>query len=1096
VSLAADYLARRSATTAYVLEIEGIDSAFTTVRPAVLGDAWTASGRTLRGGLDLPGSIQRSVDLLQFALEPTSLSINLVEGRGTYLADVFADAAPGPRTNLSGPIDRDDLTIPVITTAGFPASGVIHIGCERIEYTGTVANAFTGCTRGTMPWVGSWWPHSFDHGTSAWGAEVTSRPAKWKGRGVALYLTARDPTSGAWCTRADSEIVFAGLLDGWNYDGKGTFTLAATSVEKMTEAVLLRDQMVGTVGGIMVPYAETIEAEEIQEGTVAQHKIATITVLPGTYTLEKLRATVNDLLVAEKTAGNLTHAWDVRYAPEHGAMRTSMLVTTAAAETGTGTLTCTLRSTSAHQSVAWAALGGAPVREEFVNGIGGARRLVMGAPVTITNTVDTAAGVVAQAHATFPGPSLTTCAQWAADLPLVITGGQWHSQPLFTLPPVDGASGFLLVGDSDLWLVKYTAGTFTRLARWSLDFTQGMHPIPQYSDPIIVREGDDVETIEVKQVWLAYGKLHDLVASMLTSTGTAGGYNGADDSWPATIGCGIPAALLDKNSLQSVTAALGGAGDTCTWIDKPTPAADLINSYCACLGWYLVWRRGKLTAITPMTIESRVPDWSLTVSNALDFMATSDGSDLIRNRATLRYNVGTDGEYANEETVENLPSIDDYGPSADLVYDASFLFDHIGYRIDAWRTNVAAAMLAYWGKAIRRHRVTVGPSLAVMSVGDIVGVTYPDPPNPQTGVYGLSNAKGWIWSFAFDPASQTGEAEIVTPLGFAYQLGPSAMLDYSRGDKGYLASGPYLYLRSHEFSAATEAVDASHFRVGDSIRIVEVDPANPASYLVWTKTATAVDAASNRLTLSTAMSSPVFDGTKRYYVELGLYANVIAGVPSRAQGGADAYSAIADDADMLVSNLVGPYQWGLFSDNLVSQAASTTTLFRRPRTIGDDSEGRPWSVFKIRDAARNCNVLWAYVTGQQVIADPTVDERSVADEAYKLISGPHAFHVPPGVTAIVVHLTMRASAGATAYFRVTASPSFPRGSATVPVFPPDSSQVETSKASATQSILTATVPLSVGPGGYCYVTVEARGAAQGQTAYLHGVSAYCYPRSL
>jgi hypothetical protein len=1095
MSLAADYLARRSATTAYVLEIEGIDSAFATVRPAVLGSAWAASGRTLRGGLDLPGSIQRSVDLLQFALEPTSLSINLVEGRGTYLADVFADAAPGPRTNLSGPIDRDDLTIPVITTAGFPASGVLHIGCERIEYTGTVANAFTGCTRGTMPWVGSWWPHSFDHGGTAWGAEVTSRPSKWKGRGVALYLTARDPTSGAWCSRADSELVFAGLLDGWSYDGKGTFTLAATSVEKMTEAVLLRDQMVGTVGGIMVPRSEEIGCEEVEVGTVNRRKTATITIPPGTYTIRGLRAKVEELIAAETAAGNLTHKWEVNYATVDGATRTVVFVVAAGGDVGTGTLTFSMKSLSEGKSVAWAALGGAPVHEEFVNGIGGARRLVMGEPVSLTTTIETTTGTLVRPRVLFPSAPLAACTLWSGDLPVQITAGQWHSQPVSTLPSFDGASGFLMVGDSDLWLVKYTAGTFTRLARWNLDFNQGMHVVPQFNDPIIAREGDDVETIEVKQVWLAYGKLHDLVASMLTSTGTAGGYNGADDSWPATIGCGIPAALLEKNSLRSVTAALGVAGYTCTWIDKPTPAADKINEYCACLGWYLVWRRGKLTAITPMTIESRVPDWSLTVSNALDFMATSDGSDLIRNRATLRYNVGTDGEYANEETVENLPSIDDYGPSADLAYDASFLFDHIGYRIDAWRTNVAASMLAYWGKAIRRHKVTVGPSLACMSVGDIVGVTYPDPPNPQTGAYGLSAAKGWIWSFAFDPASQTGEAEIVTPLGFAYQLGPSAMLDYSRGDKGYSAAGPYLYLLPHEFSAATEAVDASHFRVGDSIRVAEVDPADSGSYLAWGRTIVAVDLVLSRLTLSGTLTAPVFDTTKRYYVELDAYVTAVAAVPSRAQGQADGYAAIADDVDMLVTDAVSAFQWGIFNDNTVSAAPSATTLFRRPRTA-DSAEGQPWSTSKIRDVCRNVNVMWAHVTGQQVIADPMVTERFVAEEAYKLIGGPYTFHVPPGVETLAVHLTMRASAGATAHLRVTASPSFPRGSATVPTFPPDSAQVETSKASATQSILTATLPLRVGPDGYCHVTVEARGAAQGQTAYLHGVSAYCYPRSL
>lgn len=53
----------------------------------------------------------------------------------------------GTETELSGALDRTDVTINVIDTTGFDASGVIYVGNEYVTYTGKTPTSFTGCVR-------------------------------------------------------------------------------------------------------------------------------------------------------------------------------------------------------------------------------------------------------------------------------------------------------------------------------------------------------------------------------------------------------------------------------------------------------------------------------------------------------------------------------------------------------------------------------------------------------------------------------------------------------------------------------------------------------------------------------------------------------------------------------------------------------------------------------------------------------------------------------------------------------------------------------------------------------------------------------------
>jgi len=70
------------------------------------------------------------------------------KGKGDYDREYYTNKYPIPdvTTTLNGAVTADDTTITVVSTNGFPSSGSISIGTDRIDYTGKTSTTFTGCT--------------------------------------------------------------------------------------------------------------------------------------------------------------------------------------------------------------------------------------------------------------------------------------------------------------------------------------------------------------------------------------------------------------------------------------------------------------------------------------------------------------------------------------------------------------------------------------------------------------------------------------------------------------------------------------------------------------------------------------------------------------------------------------------------------------------------------------------------------------------------------------------------------------------------------------------------------------------------------------
>jgi hypothetical protein len=107
----------------------------------------------------------------------------VVQDRNNLLRSLFA-VRSFKTTHVTGLVSKSATTIPVDDTADLPfAPGVVYIGSETVQYTGTTATTLTGCTRGAF---GS--KAQTHRGGAETGNGVYSVPPSWLGRRVRLSV--------------------------------------------------------------------------------------------------------------------------------------------------------------------------------------------------------------------------------------------------------------------------------------------------------------------------------------------------------------------------------------------------------------------------------------------------------------------------------------------------------------------------------------------------------------------------------------------------------------------------------------------------------------------------------------------------------------------------------------------------------------------------------------------------------------------------------------------------------------------------------------------------------------------------------------------
>lgn len=1063
---------------AYVLEIEGHNVVYTNVPDLTV---WT--GYTVRPGLQMHGSVSRRLDLLGFDLQPVGFQFELVDAipwdTTNSIAKLMAHLdATALVTELTAPVDRDDTAISVRNSVPWPGTGTFYIGHERIDYSGkgiiSPGNCFfSGLTRGQFPTSADsaaspgHWGHTHRVGTES-GPEVSSRPRVWKNKMVTVYVVAWDPATGAWNTRADSLNELSGTIEDFGFKD-GSWQFSCTTLEKRIDAPLLATQYQGYMSGLTLGSDAILLASARTVGTAPT--LATVTVPAGTYTIQSLLTTLNHAISAS-FANHYIGLWlDGQYV---------------------------------HFNVFANAAGDYEAKLYGTNQYGKLVMRMLGWPdsgpfIYHHVAANGAFGVIAPAMAMV---TLLSASQGA--MTVTPTSGDWADQASDDMPSGGVGDGFLQIGDADfVWQVTRSGNAFSWIK--ALD----LHGRPYQSNNLGEQFGSASEetvryigedpTIPVKQVWIVQSTMSRLLLRMLLSTGTASYNHATYDVWPASMSCGFPANLVDIPSIEALSEQAGAAAQCFQVLLAPESMATHVESLMRQFGFHLIWRPVsgvyKLSATVPTTIANLTPTFTLDVSNTGNDhdTQTDSGAELVRNRLSLKYNRDpASGEFLGMDVYENLSAISEQDEPSALEYEALMLYDLDGTKLKAWRTNVAAPMCAYFARPIRKHTRSASRAAWFVSVGDVVLLEDPDMPDAVTGTYGTTS-KAWVTAVTKNYETYEVESiELLIPPGRAYRYAPSAMLDYSRGDKGYDNATKRLYVKPSEFTRAADADDVTWFRVGDRIVVHPVDD----NFTSWHRVVAVVGA--DYLEMTATLSAPAFDATKRYYVTLDDYDLAILNTARDRE--ADGSAVVSFQADASNEDLVddggsgiSAFMWG--ADLPLTDAGAAPTgdeLLRNPSDFTTPSNAL--SVHILRDLAYAINNSYRHVTNQHPISEQYVSARTTASASYVQLAGPFKIWCPPGVQQLVFSIDILVSAG-TGSVRVTCSPRRPTGaSTTVLVFDNDVDQATVTTTSTLVIKVTVTVSVRPNQEGYTYVTLEFMDSAG--TATVRAISAYFAARAV
>ncbi len=203
--------ATQGSTVVYGVLIAGLPYLIVGDRVTVTSVAWTdtadpawhvGTSPTTKPWLELEElSIEERIRPLDGGIDVSSITLRLADIATGVTAALGARDSLAVSTLLTG-ISASVTTIGIRSTASFPSSGVLHIGRERITYTGKTGTSVTGCVRGTagtkarrhQVTQGQAPPRAFAHATGADALPFTlgRRVTVW-----ALRLTgteATDPT--------------------------------------------------------------------------------------------------------------------------------------------------------------------------------------------------------------------------------------------------------------------------------------------------------------------------------------------------------------------------------------------------------------------------------------------------------------------------------------------------------------------------------------------------------------------------------------------------------------------------------------------------------------------------------------------------------------------------------------------------------------------------------------------------------------------------------------------------------------------------------------------------------------------------------------
>jgi hypothetical protein len=978
---------------------------------ALTGTDWASA--TIIPGLTVQLQNEQRLDPWQPFHGGGSCSLSIVDSiSDTFGIDTHRKTA-GDETKLSTSLDSNDATVTVLSTTGFASSGDMHIGTECIAYTGTTATTFTTCTRGKYS------PFGVDGGTRfghphrvrndpngvAIQPLVTEHPRTWLGRMVGVW--AHRVSGGVLDTKAQAQLVFAGRIVELRDDPgtMSTIVQCAHVLDHLAETTLGREMWSAKIkDGVYLEtgmtfafkdtddYGAAVFSEANALSIVASGAAGTNQANAGLYSQTELHNILNIWWAGEFAAPRIGGQYSIGLVglDEDTRVKINGRIAGAAGDpvawsfgmphivaefmgfasrghTNNGLWYISLFEYEVGTVVSYTAPD-VPYRSLIRAGvIGGLRRPTL--------TLIEERGTFADQYSTLPDAFKPTAQQ----------GLEW---------------GMFVIDDTYTLSAAKTGATLAQIKAQESFLSVRLGPFGQAK---IARSYGNTEEMRVRQVFMIEMSFAGILKALLYSTGTSGYNHATYDVLPFGLGLAIPGTLLGDTCEATIDALPGALTPQTLVIDKPTAFANEFSGDLVIRWAFPVWRDQIIrfsvwaSPVSGASVATLSESTKAAPAGQRDDHRTATMLTNQWQRPIVKWqydrdltNLGSDA-FRSSVTFEDPRAIDDAGGVAAPV---TISLRHINGEAARAGGGVDQAIKAFLRNL---SMFTQGSHISTRSIdpryyegyapGDIVYITDEFARDPDTGTRGVSRY-GMIVAHRYqlgggvpgEGSEMSGEVDVLfLERDNVMQYVPCAQVDDTQANGGYNAGTKVLTCYAHRHSESGEAADASWFTAGSLVRVIEIDPVDPAAPATWDNGV--VSQTGNTITLTLALTG--WDAALKYRVVSDSYADA-----SATQQAAYAYQA--DDADGFVADARVPFEYGAATIDTTTVTANSASdqLELTPTACAGDGIGRDIG----HEAAhvRLCNSLIDYKTAHSspVVQNTAISAASITGSWFLLVIRP------------------------------------------------------------------------------------------------------------
>lgn len=1069
-------------------------------------------------GLKVHGHITQRFEPYNDTIDAPRLTFVIQPDEDEILAKAIFKTKPSFETRLTSvfqPAADGSGVLSVKQTTDAPASGLMYMGGKTMAYSAKAGTSLT-VTAGNAysPYLGGidrFTPGNAidpgDYYSTSQPSKVQDVPRTWIGKKVALYL--HRITGGVLDRFDQAQLEFAGTIKEISENAEGETVIECEDLRGIIrDTVLHKNQWVGyiqegihlvagmemrarqsrAVGGSMVDTNGSHSFSVVSSGASASYEIDA-----GIYDIFEVIQRIDKWLHNDSNLDGASNGW---YAKVNDELRF-------AAGAEYSTTTHTRIALQFNDPFLASALGFDP------------RDLDRDGPWYVAEAGGS--GSTNSASIVSPNPPMRVMAVHHGSkkgkldsgytINLVGNHGEWFDHSAY-LPSqmadwADGENYSVLEIGGHLYFGKYASATQLTDVLSLVGGERGRGGVMGRLTGLTIEDPED--HFEVKQVVTVAGTLQSIIPKLLASVQGLGTNHADHDVFP--FGAAIPWSLLGDNFTDSLASLndTDDQGGMVVRLEKPTKLLDVLMPELALRFAFIVWKDQGYQFVTPPTPNAINADHTLDETNKAgqvgqELRSTSHISqEWLRNVIKVEYNRDVEGKYRDTVYVKKQTSIDDYGESQPVTVKAANTFSDEGESGASVQDALARldTILEFWAKPLKVVKRPIPPTLYHAAPGDTVSLTDDYVRDPTTGERGLSTRGGVILAtthdWGSDGGSLFGEVEIlISDEDRTYPMSPCADVDhtYTSGTftAGYSDSTMQLKLKQHSFSRSTDAKDVTHFDAGDLIRIVQIDPANPASVTAWDRTVatSGVDTTNDILTLTATLSSPAFNSALRYRIVPQLYTVV--------QTSQKLHAFIADDSDGLILDAAQPNQFGEFTVDGFTPSALTTLPSLIPTEMDDQGYGvHPGLLYDIGTMANNM-ISYGAAFSAPMMFHSGINETSTSYVCRLIFPVWCGGAMPPGKTRYIKCAPRFKTTAGTGYCRVTSSRLPPRGDSLTGVkwYGARNHKEFTTTSTATGGAEATAADLRVIRGdnpGITWITVELK-ATSGQTTSFVGLSRF------